>query len=87
MKSQNENENEAAMTRHGCPDMIFRGPALLSGPRDDKAVEDGNVPVSSAGAGACGALGLELLLALALGGIVRRYGRAESKASTGKLTS
>jgi len=52
----------------------------------NKAGEEG-VPVSSAGAGACGLLGLEALLGLALAGLARRYRRAESKASTGRLTS
>ena len=52
----------------------------------NKAEEDG-VPVSSAGAGACGLVGLEALLGLALAGLGRRYRRAESKASTGRLTS
>jgi hypothetical protein len=52
----------------------------------NKAEEDG-VPVSSAGAGACGLLGLEAMLGLALAGLARRYRRAESNASTGRLTS
>lgn len=52
----------------------------------NKAGEEG-VPVSSAGAGACGLLGVEALLGLALAGLARRYRRAESNASTGRLTS